>query len=174
MQLIYIWTCILGLCAFRSCLECIYMHPCHPLCIWPYIDKTVLLCRSADKVSCPNLTSAQQLPMGFWMGKRPPFWVHFIWICRVLSPLRLYRRQISQNTSTTWCSGPIFSGRLGCQFPEKSPRVLEFHLTSFFFVFTKIQPRLTRFPMILEVELHDIIPQLFPLWSLVSFYRVPT
>ena len=125
------------------------------------MDKNGLLCRSADKVSCPNSASVQQLPMGFWQGKRPSFWVHFIWIHRVLSLLQLCRKKLFQNTPKTLCSGPIFPSRSGCQFPEKSPKSPTFSSCFLLLVFTKSQPRCPHFLMILEVELLDIIPQLF-------------
>ena len=102
----------------------------------------------------------QQLPMGFWQGKWPLFWTHFIWIHRVLSTIQLYRRKLSQNTPPTLCFGPIFPDRSGCQFPEKSPKSPTFSSCFLLLVFTKNQPRFPRFLVILEVELPDIIPQL--------------
>ena len=125
------------------------------------VDKNGLLCRSADKVSCPNSASVQQLPMGFWLGKRPSFWVYFIWINMVLSSLQLCRRQLSQNTPPTLGSGPIFPSRSGCQSPEKSPKSPTFSSCFLLCVFPKIQPRCPRFLVISEVELPNIILQLF-------------
>ena len=125
------------------------------------MDKNGLLCRSIDKVSCPNLASVQKLTMGFWQGKRPLFWVHFIWIHRVLSPLQLFRRERFQNTPKTLCSGPIFPSRSGCQSPEKSPKSPTFSSCFLLLVFTKNQPICPHFLVISEVELPDIIPQLF-------------
>ena len=122
------------------------------------MDKNGLLCRSADKVSCPNLASVQQLPMCFWQGKRPPFWVHFLWIHMVLSPIQLCRRKLFQNTPKTLCSDPIFSGRSSYQSPEKSPKSPTFSSCFLLLVFTKNQPRCPHFLVILEVELPDIIP----------------
>ena len=97
---------------------------------------------------------------------------HYIWICKILSPLQLYIRQISQNTFPTLCSRLISSSRLDCHFLEKSPKSPKFSSYFLLLVFTKIQPRLPRFSMISEVEFHDIILQLFRFWSRVSFYKV--
>ena len=125
------------------------------------MDKKGLLCRSADKVSCPNSASVQQLPMGFWLGKRPSLWVHFIWINRVLSPIQLCRRKLSKNAPPTLGSRPIFPSRSSCQSPEKSPKSPTFSSCFLLLVFPKIQPRCPFFLMISEVELPDIISQLF-------------
>ena len=75
--------------------------------------KISILYRSADKVYYFKSTSVQQHPMGFWMGRRSPFWTHFIWIRRVLSPLRLFTRTLFQNTFPSLCYRSIFSSRLG-------------------------------------------------------------
>ena len=125
------------------------------------MDKNGLLFRSADKVSCPNSVSVQQLPMGFWQGKRPSLWAYFIWIHRVLSRLQPFRRKRFQNPPTTLGSGPIFSSRSGCQSPEKSPKSPTFSSCFLLRVFPKIQPRCPRFLVISEVELPNIILQLF-------------
>ena len=55
---------------------------------------------------------------------------HFICINRVLSPLQLCRRKLSQNTLLTLGSEPIFPSRSGCQSPEKSPKSPTFLLPS--------------------------------------------
>ena len=125
------------------------------------MDKNGLFCRSADKVSCPNSASVQKLPISFWQGKRPPFYVHFLWIHKVLSLLQLCRRKLFQNTPKNLCYGPIFPSRSGCQFLEKSPKSPTFSSCFLLLVFTKNQPWCPHFLMILEVELHEIFPQLF-------------
>ena len=99
--------------------------------------------------------------MGFWLGKGPSLWSHFLWINRVLSPLQLCRRKLSKNTPPTLDSGPIFSSRSSCQFPEKSSKSPSFSSCFLLHVFSKIQPRCPRFLMISKVDLPDIIYQLF-------------
>ena len=137
------------------------------------MDKNGLFCRSANKVFCPNSASVQQLPMGFLQSKWPLFWTYFMWMHRVLSLLQLFRRNISQNTPLTLCSGPIFLGRSGCEFLEKSPKSPTFSSCLLLLVFTKNQPRCPHFLKILEVELHEIIPQLFlfgPRFPFIEFH----
>ena len=85
---------------------------------------------------------------------------HFIWINRVLSPLKLFRKKLFQNTLPTLGSGPIFPSRSGCQSPEKSPKSPTFSSCFFLRVFPKIQPRCPHFLVISEVELSNIILQL--------------
>ena len=121
------------------------------------MDKNGLLCRSSDKVSCPNSASVQQLPMGFRLGKWPSLWAHFIWINNVLSPLQLCRRKLFQNTPLTLGSGPIFLSRPSNQFLEKSPKNPTFSSCFLLLVFPKIQPRCPLLLIISEVELPDII-----------------
>ena len=82
---------------------------------------------------------------------------HFIWINMVLSPLKLCRREIFQNTLPTLGFEPIFPNRSGCQSPEKSPKSPTFSSCLLLLVFTKIQPRCPHFLVISKVELLDII-----------------
>ena len=107
-------------------------------------------------MSCPNFTFVQQLLMGFWIGKLPLFLAHFRWIHSVLSHFQHFRRTFSQNTFPSLCFKPIFLGRSGYQLPKKSPKSPRIS-SCFLLVFTKIQPRFSRFPLIQEVELHDFI-----------------
>ena len=91
----------------------------------------------------------------------------------VLSPFQLCKRNISQNTPPTLCFKLIFLDRSSCQFSKKSPKTPTFSSCFLLRVFTKIQPRCPCFPMISVVELHDINPYFFPLWSRISLYKVP-
>ena len=125
------------------------------------MEKIIILYRSANKVSCPNLTSVQQILMGFWLEKRPSLWAHFIMIHMFLSPLQLCSKNIFKNTPSTLCSGPIFPGRSRCQILENSPKSPKLSSCFLLHVFTKIQPRCPCFPMISVVELHDINPYFF-------------
>ena len=79
----------------------------------------------------------------------------------IVFPLQLCGIQLSQNTPPILGFGPIFPSRSGCQFPEKSLKSPIFSSCFLLHVFPKIQPRCPRFLLISEVELPDIIPQLF-------------
>ena len=127
------------------------------------MDKNGLFCRSADKVSCSNSAFVQRLPMGFWQGKWPLFWTYFLWIHKVLSPLQLCRINFTQNTPPTLCSGPIFRVGRAANFLKNLPRVQHFLLASFFVSSPKVnqESRCPRFPVILAIKLHDIIPYIF-------------
>ena len=142
----------------------------------PNLDKINILCPSSDKVAYFKSTSVQQRPIGFWMGKQPPLWTHFTWICRVLSSIQLFKKTFSQNTPLTLGSRSISLHRLSCQFFEKSLKCPKLSSCLLLLFFTKNQPSFHCFPQFQRINFMTsffIIPKLFPLWSQVSFFRVP-